>query len=259
MINHARTLLLNVAGPRTGSPGEEYIPPLFQPVTLPACLQTVRRVLFGASPDRTMLNVRGRQLLMVLHATELVQYVLDLDPRITYVLGDDRLFSGVFGARVIAGDPETLFPVGELGAPDDTGTAEHRWSIHVLDGSRVRVRRTCRPAANETYDYTVAAGLSDLVRLPGSSLRFRFRPVPGRRWTIAGYARPTSDLGRLTATLRAMGEAVSVELFGIGTPRAKTEPFLTFLNLWQRHHEMPYQLGGLLLALIYRTDELRQA
>jgi hypothetical protein len=47
---------------------------------------------------------------------------------------------------------------------------------------------------------------------------------------------------------------VLVELFGL----SRSEPWNTFRELWRRHQETPYQLGGALLALIYRTEEVRR-
>lgn len=91
MINHARTLLMNVAGAPgfNGELGEEIVPPDFIPAALPGSINTLRRTLFGADPDRVMLNYRARQLMQVLHSTPLVEYVTSLDSRITYDFSDD--------------------------------------------------------------------------------------------------------------------------------------------------------------------------
>src|SRR5690606_37703460 len=83
MINHVRTLLLGLPGaasPGYQTAGEEFVDPTFQPVALPTYLAAVRRTLFGVDPDRLMLNYRLKQLLEVIHATELAEYVTFLDP-----------------------------------------------------------------------------------------------------------------------------------------------------------------------------------
>ena len=49
------------------------------------------------------------------------------------------------------------------------------------------------------------------------------------------------------------GEPIFLELFGL----APEEPYLTFKNLWFTNKELPYQLGGLLLAVITRAEEVR--
>ena len=99
MINHVRTLLLNRGRdgtPRT-SPGEEYVPPTFAPRALTTPLRTAFTTLYGGDPDRLMLNYRLRQLTALLHSTELEEYVLAKDPRVTYLPLDGAFFDGVFG------------------------------------------------------------------------------------------------------------------------------------------------------------------
>lgn len=85
MINHARTLLLNIS-PNTYNAsmlGEEFIPE-FIPVALPDYLQIARDILFGAAPDKVFLNFRAYELLSLLHSTELEEFLLAFDQRITY-------------------------------------------------------------------------------------------------------------------------------------------------------------------------------
>ena len=45
-------------------------------------------------------------------------------------------------------------------------------------------------------------------------------------------------------------------LFKVTSVEGEREPFRTFYNLWNNHHEVAYRLGGLLLAYIYSTDQL---
>ena len=51
-----------------------------------------------------------------------------------------------------------------------------------------------------------------------------------------------------------VGEPVLLQLFGV----SPVEPYKTFHNCFLNHPELAYQLGGLLLALVYRTAELPQ-
>lgn len=78
LINHARTLLLNKAASATQG---EYIDPEFLPQTLPEWLTNIYRCIFDGVVDPEM---RIRQIMQILHLTELRDYVLELDPRITY-------------------------------------------------------------------------------------------------------------------------------------------------------------------------------
>tara|TARA_R110000824_G_scaffold16491_3_gene68424 strand:+ start:1011 stop:1535 length:525 start_codon:yes stop_codon:yes gene_type:complete len=90
MLNHARTLLVNYSAAATGSVGfsghlgEELIDPDYIARTLPPYMQTIRHILFDRDATRARVNARARAYLSLLHATELEEFVLELDPRISY-------------------------------------------------------------------------------------------------------------------------------------------------------------------------------
>lgn len=93
MINHARTLLLNIGSNTYNAdlPGEEFIP-AFEPLILPDYLTRAHKILFGATPDKVFLNFRARELLSLVHQTELAEFLYALDPRITYTSGKNDDF-----------------------------------------------------------------------------------------------------------------------------------------------------------------------
>lgn len=73
------------------------------------------------------------------------------------------------------------------------------------------------------------------------------------RWTIETRANPKPALTTVLPTLEMLGEPAFLELFGV----APVEPYTTFKNLWFDHPLPTYRLAGLVLALIYRTEEYR--
>jgi hypothetical protein len=261
MINHGRTLLMNIDGDGFGGyPGDEYIPPAYRRQNLPTALDTIRAQFFGADPDRVMLNYRTRQLLALLHATELEQFLRDLDTRITYdpinrSLFSSSLFQPMAWPLNTAGD---VYFLGETGAPDDLGRCCHQWNVDVISETTVTVVRRTKPVQESIQSYTISGQLSSLVQLPGSGLQFRFREGVGSRWRIETMARPERQLGQIEANLRHIGEPHLLTLFGIGSRRGEQEPWTTFYQLWTQHLELPYTLGGVILALIYYTERLRQ-
>lgn len=87
MINHARTLLLNDKA-LPDELGEEFVPE-FAPLYLPRSLDRVHKILFGKQPIRQELNYKLRCIMQLLHATELAEFVLQLDPRVTYLPFDE--------------------------------------------------------------------------------------------------------------------------------------------------------------------------
>lgn len=263
MINHARTLLMNVSAssaPLTEYPGEEAIGQHYTALELPTYLDTLRVMLFGSDPDRLMLNYRVRQYLSVLHSGPLEEFVLRLDPRITYDLRDDAFIAEeTFKPKVTAVQVPTgakLSVIGRPDSPDSTGRMRHTFLVDVVDTTSLRLSRTTQPVTNVLLDFAVTGGLSGLVTLPGTGYSFRLSNdgIP-QTWQISVVNRPTTDLSQIVAGLQAVGEPVLLSLFGL----TKEEPWLTFKNLWEQKEELPLKLGGLLCAIIYRTEERRRS
>jgi hypothetical protein len=130
MINHARTLLMNISPLRanyadSGYEGYEYIPPDFRPVAVPVALKNIRRVLFGENPDGLYRGMRAHELLSYIHQTDLADYVYALDPRVTYWPPTDAVLAD--RKKIIVtqtyGPPRRVFIGGELLASDKTGTS----------------------------------------------------------------------------------------------------------------------------------------
>ena len=263
MINHARTLLMNTGGSSTGFagfPGEEFIPPTFISQTLPGPLEQVWRVLYGSRPDRYLLNYRTRELMGLLHSTELQELVTSFDPRITYdVLPDDDLFDGVFVTQVtnLGGTTSQLFLAGQPVTEDASGRLYNLWTIEVVDSDIVRVKRASPPLADENYEYFLTSGLSNRIRLPNSMLDVRFQAGVGSRWRVEAVARPRRGLQDIFDDLTELAGAALPALFARATPYGRTEPMLTCWNLWHKHPQMPYRLAGLLGAWLLQAESLR--
>jgi len=100
--------------------------------------------------------------------------------------------------------------------------------------------------------YTLTESLSNPIPLQGSGLSVRFRGGNGSDWRLEMYGRPQRELGVINESLHQIGEDVLLGLFGASRP----EPFKTFYNLFKDNYQMPYQLGGLLLAIPYRMEAL---
>ena len=78
MINHVRTLILNECA------GKEFVPAEFVPMPDTPAAKCIRERLFtGLSPEQK--DGRMHQIMQLLHTPELEGYVLEPDPRITYL------------------------------------------------------------------------------------------------------------------------------------------------------------------------------
>ena len=261
MFNHARTLLVNLTGSSSyfaNIPGDELIPATFSALELPTYLDVCRSRIFGTSPDRAMRNYRAAQLLSVLEATDLQEYVLELDSRITYVnsgefLADNRLFKPTV-RRVVGDTTDILSLVGQVSSPDASGLCQYRYDIEIDGtGTSISVTRQAAPTVTENYSLSLSGGLSEPFVLPYSDFRFRVNTTnPGAAWTIRGFNRPQTTIGEIATSLESVGEPVLLQLFGT----SNEEPYRTFKNCWENHPELAYRLGGLVLAMIYRTNEI---
>ena len=260
MINHVRTLLLNVDGSvQLGQayPGEEYVPPDFRTVLLPDALVSVRRVLFGDNPDRVMLNYRLRQLLSLVHAGPLDEHTRSKDARITYwpVRSPDLFIDSFQSVSVsqTAGDRKNFYL---LGNPQMlvTNRLLFQWRVLVLDNTQVIVNQLSLPMLTNEYTYTLTDSISSIIPLSPSQLSFRFQEGAGSTWFIEAIARPLYSLAEVIEGLDVIVQgAVREYLFGANP----AEPYATFRNMWLNSKQLPERLGGLVLALAYRTDELR--
>jgi len=257
MINHARTLLLNIAGSErhgVSFPGEEFVPRDYKVLTLPTALRNVRTILFGNEPDRVMMNYRLRQFMALLHSTELSEFVLDLDPRVTYLANRSSLFAASTFAPVVtevvsAGSSLVFHGVNTIGG----SVLQHAWSVEIL-ASTIRVRRQTPPLDDVLQAYTTTDGLSSAISLTGSQLGFRVQnPTVGQKWKISAVLRPEIELGEIAVALSKVGEPTLLVLFGT----ERTEPVATFRELWLRGVGLPYKLGSVLAALTYRTNLIR--
>ncbi len=258
MINHGRTLLANQPaynGDFTTYVAEEFTPDEFLPLELTPELRRVRLTLFGAWPDRDMVNYRCRQLLTVLHHTPWQAYLLDLDSRITYAVdrANELVPASRFGVtvtQIAGGSPESLPVFGYPSAPDPGGRCRLRYNVTVMTSSSVRVARTTRPVVSNTESFAMTSGLSDMLPLVGSGYNFRLTDNDtSLAWIVEILNRPQFDLGTLLADVSGTNQG------DLETLLDGPEPYRTFRNLWGQK-ELPGRLAGLVLGVVYRTNEL---
>lgn len=71
-------------------------------------------------------------------------------------------------------------------------------------------------------------------------------------WNVSARANPAPAITAVLPNLEFLGEPLYLELFGV----APEEPYKTFQNLWEDHPLPAYRLSGIVLAFIYRMNEL---
>ncbi len=264
MYNHIRNLLVNLTGNDSyydNVPGDELIPSeYFEIENLPTFLQVARSRIFGAKPDRAMLNYRAAQLLEMISCTELQEYVTATDPRITYEKSGRSLKSGFEPEVVkIGGSATDILTLKNTPIrPDITGRSgyEYHIAIEASPTDTVTVTRRSWPASTETSDLTITSGLSQEIALTGSGFKVYVNAATdGAAWIVKGFIRPSTNLSAIEESLREIGEPYLLQIFGV----KDVEPYLTFKNCWNNHPDLAYRLGGITLAMAYRMGELTNA
>jgi hypothetical protein len=263
MFNHARTLLLNISGsnnPGFDYLGEELVPADYGALELPSYVQNIRNFFFGVAPDRAMLNYRIRQMLTLVAQTDLQPYITDLDSRITYTLGEDNTFAQhvTWDSSInrYAGTTDDVATVsGSPERPDYTGKMYYQFNIDILSSTVIQISRQTPPLKSQNLSLSLTDGLSETFDLYYTGRNLRVNTINGgASWIVSGYLRPQVDLSTIAENLSSAGDDILTELFGT----KRIEPWNTFRNLWYDHPELSYKLGGLILALIYRTDKVRK-
>ena len=258
MLNEVRSLLLNQAAPAGGLyVGEEPIAADFHPPKLPDYLQHVRTCLFGATPDREMLNYRGRQLLTLIHSTELRAYLKDFDSRVSYdftgnVYGAGRAFVPVIVSA--AGNVGELAFLPRPESPDGQGRLRWQWTVKV-QVSEVVITANGDPLPRS---YASPDSVSVPYTLPGVSSQVQLSQAAiGDSWNISALLRPTRSTGAILRLLNSLSEEVKGSLFG-DTNQTETTQHETLRDLRRivnQHFEAPHRLAAYVLALVYRTRE----
>lgn len=252
MINHVRTLLLN-RDPRSDSPentGYEFVPPEYQYVTLPMALERFRNTLFGSAPDAVGMNYRLRQFLPILHCPDVEPYTLKLDARVTYLPPSVVFFDRALGLSCSATIGEPLVAItytGDAYSANDN-VLERRWYGTVVTS------RSLLPLPENFVE--LVAGDSSPVALPGFSVAnlSLAQGNPGDSFTLVLRRRPATNVAALAAMLQTvMTPDTAAALFGA----VPTGDFVQFQEWWSSTNFV-FKMAGVLLALAYRTDLIRQ-
>ena len=260
MINHLRTLLLNVDGSNTPGvdfPGEQFVPEEFRVRVLASPAKTVRNFLFGPGPDRALLNFRLQEYLTCIHSSNLESFVRRLDPRLTYWPFHTGLFEklsqGATANKLTGGENQNLYFVGPNRATESVNRIYFQWRLEVISGSVVRVTEYSDASSLTTVTdqvYTLSGGLSSLITLGGSELSVCFDAGVGGSWLVEVLAQPERQLCQVVDDLdTGLNSAIRSWLF------PEQEPYLYFRDLWERSDFLPERVAGVVLAIGYQLNE----
>lgn len=249
MINHARTLLLNLAASSFDDDCEEFIPSTYTPVNLPPTLQQVRVYFFGRNPDRFACNMRVRQLLTLLNQTSFRKIVTDLDPRVTYDL--DLPPKVTFGVNVKSLSDLPLIILGDYGVAGETGECFLRYRVEVANG-QATVTKFTPPAVVVSAPAIYQNALSKTVQLPATDLRVCWHEIPSAAWSIDIKRPYPLNISQLVQRLSALDFAAQTAIFGTPSERQQA-PWDAIAAAWFFGNTAEEKLAAATAGLIWRT------
>lgn len=140
MINHARTLLINISPKRAdyldaNLEGYEYIPEEYTPIRFPPRIATIRRVIFGNNPDALYVGLRAQEIMTYIHQSEYVDYATTFDSRITYwpqmIEKKRSSFPKTITLAQLSGSPRRLVVTGDAAANDVQGKSFRSYAVAI--------------------------------------------------------------------------------------------------------------------------------
>jgi hypothetical protein len=275
VINELRSYLLNTTPnnrPSLGWYGEEYIDPDYSTIEDDGPLRTVRAVLLGTSPDALTQNYRAAQYMNLLHTSQLAaNYIAKFDKRITYDFMDSQMFSLYFGAKTTLtsdNDPGDTGPqILTIAGDDDAGINylhyRYQMAYSGTDISATIIDDTFSHTSSEltvTVDTADSSGkfITKIDTLPGSDVTYNYIGADQNaaetsvNWLIEIFNKPTRSITDIYNKLREDQGAIASLCQG-----GNAEPYRTFYNMFLRHPRISERLVGALLAVIYRTRDIR--
>jgi len=256
MLNHARTLLLNVNRPTslTLGVGDEPILATYRPVRLPTQLGSFRKFLLGTAEDPLYQNYVLYQCMTVLHMQPQAEaYINSLDTRVTYQ-NSPSAARARFRFRYVTTSilPKTmaLGTLGEAVADEREGRAYFGWHLETVDGPAIRVSSDSGRKVSHAVE--VVDGRTTPVALqPGFSVVLTVPTVfeVGAQWRIEAYTRPDRGLDAVMAELTDSRRDLAANVMdGVDA---------SFRAMWNDGGAMYVRMAALLTGYIGKVEALR--
>lgn len=252
MINRVRTLLMNCG--REGNdlrlPGEEYIPADFVRRSQPIWLRRVYTRLFGANPDRLFINYRMRQLMQLIHATPLSEFVTVDDAAITYLPFRDELNGSLFQQVMTPAGAAYLH--GGHSADEANGQTEYAWTVQLIAEDTVRVTSLIPAATYVDVPVTFTGGLSSVVPLIPKRLTTSFNVHDvGFSYQVQSTVRPATDIAAVLTT--AFNGAEGLDTLNLFASDIAAEQAM-YYDIWTKHPQFVMRYAAVCMAIANFTE-----
>ena len=246
MVNHVRTLLLNMRSAQYIGPGEEYVPPDYVPINLPQTYAKARLALFGQNTDRVGINLILARILNYVNTTAFTADITRNDTRISYdpenitnvwaEIGPS--YTTITGSDPVAWDGDASFL--------QPGRAHGLWRV-VNDGAG-NYTLTVNDGAVYTGTTTTIT-LGEKIPLVGSRLSVVVPAATPGTWDVELLIPP--DYSFAQAAYHEPGEG----LFDSAASEAESNWYAAWSDVT---NPAPLRAAALALALAERLHELHE-
>lgn len=252
MINRVRTLLMNCG--RMGNdlrlPGEEYIPAEFVRRVQPVWLRRIYTRLFGATPDRLFINYRMRQLMQLIHATPLAEFVSADNTDITYLPFRDELDSSLF-KQIVTPSGSAYLHGGHV-ADEAVGQTSYTWTVRLIAEDTVRVTSLIPAETYVDVPVTFSGRLSSVIPLIPKLLTTSFNEAAiGFNYRVQSTVRPVVDLAAVLSS--AFNGAVGLDTLNLFNPAIATEQQM-YYDIWTNHPQFVMRYAAVCMAIANFTE-----
>ena len=251
MLNKVRTLLMNRGreGHDLRLPGEEYIPADFVRRVQPVWLRRIYARLFGANPDRLFINYRMRQLMQLIHATPLSEFVAADVADLTYLPFRDELNDSLF--RQIVTPVGAAYLHGTHTADEARGQTEYDWTVSRTEGG-VRVTSNIPVTTYVDSAVTFTGGLSNVIPLIPKQLTTSFRTAAeGFSYRVRSTVRPSADIATVLTT--AFNGAEGLDTLHVFNPSIAAEQAM-YYDIWTKHPQFAMRYAAVCMAISNFTE-----
>lgn len=254
-INRVRTLILNSTAGRhaVDAPGEEYVATTFRRRKLTPAVRRLYQLLFGTRPDRLFVNIRMRQIMQLLHTTELAPAVGDRS-QLTYLPFRDDFPPSLFVTTVTdTGRPSGAVLSGTITSNTAIGRSEYQWDVRYSAATGLAtVTQQVAGASTVEIAVTFTDTLSTRIPLHENGLTVRFYTDQDAALRVVSRCRPTKDFSNTLNQLQLGSTGIDAET--IFDPALAAEQS-TYLDIWQKHPHYNMRYAAMFLALANYVEE----
>lgn len=251
MVNHFRTLLLNELP--SAESGEQYIDPLFRPITLTPEEALVRGLLIRDEYPRSYRNYIATLMTRMAYAGLHADLLEAQDPRVTIDFNDNQTPALLTRLQLFRDNAAAALQLVGVFTPDtDKGVFREDYQLLRLSGTSVQVTNV-RTSGRRTVNLIFTSNSTDLYRLdPNRPLSFQFMGVDS---VPAGFfARVTAETSMTYDVLAALARLKSNDRTANLFPLVTNGLVLRddFYNAYQPQHALSAMLIAYALSVSRR-------